>query len=182
MSLPPPLTEEARGRLLQAYGRIAEFRERVLREHGDQLSCAEGCDACCGQVLSLRPVEAAYLLEGGRALSPEAVSRIWHALSSGSPGCPLLHGGLCLVYEHRPALCRTHGLPMIRSEAGETILHHCPRNFREVDVSELPGALVLDEARLALLLDTVDALYRRGTGWDGGRVAVDELLRAGLYT
>ena len=182
MSLPPPLTEEARGRLLQAYGRIAEFTARVVREQGHELSCGEGCDGCCRGVLSLRPVEAAYLLEGARALPPEAVSLVWQALSSGAPGCPVLQGGLCLAYEHRPALCRTHGLPMIRTEAGETLLHHCPRNFRETDVSELPPSLVLDEGRLSLLLDTVDALYRRGAGWDGERVAVDELLRAGLYT
>lgn len=178
--LPPPLDDGARARLVQAFERIEAFARRVARECGDQLSCGEGCDDCCHQVLRLRGAEAALVLEGARALDGEAASRIWQVLEASENGCPLLHGGLCLVYEHRPAVCRTHGLPLLRREEGGAVLHHCPRNFRGSDPRSLPPSVLLDEERLALLMDAVDAVYCRQTGWGGERVDLRELLRAGL--
>lgn len=182
MTLLPGLEGQARERLAEAFAKIAAFALRVEAACGGELACGPGCAGCCQAGLALRAVEAAFLLEGVRALAPAAA-----ALASASVGeegegdtCPLLHAGRCLAYEHRPALCRTHGLPMLRSEEGTGLVHHCPRNFVGVDARTLPTTLLLDETRLSLLLDAVDALYARESGWAGGRVAMAELLRAGL--
>lgn len=180
MTLPPPLAGGVRGSLLQAYERVRGFADRVARECAGQMVCGVTCDGCCRQVLRLRGVEAAYLLEGARELTGGAVSLVWKTLAGPSERCPLLQGGVCLVYDHRPALCRTHGLPMVRQEGGQTILHHCPKNFVDLDPTRLPPSLILDELRLATLMDALDGLYARETGWGGERVAVDEVLRAGL--
>jgi Fe-S-cluster containining protein len=169
-----------RGSLLQALARVDAFTGRLEREHGDQLMCGSGCDDCCRQTLELRGVEAAYLLEGTRELSQEAVSLIWHSLEDAADRCPLLHGGLCLSYDHRPAICRTHGLALLRREAGEAVLHHCPKNFGDLDPRALPRSLILDEERVVLLMDAVDALYCRQAGWPGVRIDVRALLRSGL--
>jgi len=178
--LPPPLAGEARERLFQALERIESFAQRVGSRLGDELSCGQGCHDCCHQVLRLRGVEASLLLEGARFLSDEAMSLVWQALEAAGETCPLLHGGLCLAYGQRPAVCRTHGLPLLRQEDGTALLHHCPRNFPDSDPRRLPPSLFLDEERLTLLMDAVDAVYCRQTGWDGARVDLMTLLRAGL--
>jgi len=184
LRVPPPLAGPTRDRLVQAFGRISLLVDRLLRECGEEIVCRHGCAACCRQVLNLRGVEASFLLEGARALPGEAVSLIWqHLPASGTDGpCPLLHGGLCLAYDHRPAVCRTHGLPMLRREGGETLVHHCAENFRGADASLLSPSLLLDEERLSLLMDAVDALYCMETGWGGDRISVEQLLRSGLHT
>jgi len=180
LNVPPPLTDAARARLQQALARVDAFAGRLEREHGDQLACGSGCDDCCRQVLQLRGVEAAYLLEGSRRLSKEAVSLIWRGLEDGQAACPLLHGGLCLSYEYRPAICRTHGLALLRREEGQSVLHHCPKNFGDVDPRALPRSLILDEERMVLLMDAIDALYCQETDWAGDRVDARLLLRSGL--
>lgn len=147
MMLPPPLAGEARDRLFQALERVESFARRVAEECGDQLSCGEGCNDCCHQVLGLRGSEAALVLEGARSLSAGAASLIWQALEASSGTCPLLHAGLCLTYAHRPAVCRTHGLPLLRRERGGVTLHHCPRNFPDADPRALAPSLLLDEER-----------------------------------
>jgi hypothetical protein len=69
---------------------------------------------------------------------------------------------------------------MIRDEEEGAVLHCCPESFVQVDLAKLSPSLLLDEGRLSLLMDAVDALYAREMGWDGERIAVDEVLRAGL--
>ncbi len=48
--------------------------------------------------------------------------------------CPLLgEDGACLVYEHRPMICRTHGLPNI-DDSGESFSDlYCTLNFAGID-------------------------------------------------
>ncbi len=183
MNAPPPLGPESRRRLLQVHDRIREFWERVRAHLESHMACGPGCDGCCRQVLRLRGVEAAYVLEGVQGLGAPALSVVWRAVEAGGDdACPLLHGGECLVHAHRPAICRTHGLLLVRRQGGGAVLHHCPRNFAGLDPVDLPPALFLDEGRLAMLLDLVDALYARETGWPGHRVRLDEVLKAGLCT
>jgi hypothetical protein len=189
LTLPPGLAGEARERLLEVFAKIAAFAGRVEAACGDELACGPGCSGCCRGGLSLRAVEAAFLLEGARALASGDAATLRSCVGRGGQGgegdaCPLLHAGRCLAYEHRPAVCRTHGLPMLRPLSGPgeeaPLVHHCLRNFPGVDARSLPPSLLLDETRLSLLLDAVDALYGRESGWPGGRVPMDELLRAGL--
>ncbi len=48
--------------------------------------------------------------------------------------CPLLgEGGVCLVYEYRPMICRTHGLPNV-DDSGESFSDlYCTLNFAGID-------------------------------------------------
>ncbi len=180
MIVPPPLEGEARRRLLQVHQHIGRFWERARPVLAEHMLCTSGCDRCCRPAPRLRGVEAALLLEGARGLGSRALDLVWAALEGPAGACPLLHGGTCLAYDHRPAACRTRGLLLLRSAAGRVVLHHCPRNFADVDPAELPASVYLDEERLRLLLDLVDALYGRQTGWAGGRIGVADLLRSGL--
>lgn len=43
--------------------------------------------------------------------------------------CPMLDGGLCSIYEFRPFICRTHGLPLLSMGDDGWELSHCELNF-----------------------------------------------------
>ncbi|MBI5014228.1 MAG: YkgJ family cysteine cluster protein [Deltaproteobacteria bacterium] len=181
MTLPPGPTGEALARLREAFAKIDAFSERVSQAHPEDVACGPGCHDCCRGGLSLRAVEAAFLAEAVRALPPEAAAAVGRGLTEGEDGaCSLLLSGRCAAYERRPAVCRSHGLPMLRAEGGGVSVHHCPRNFRGVESRTLPASLLLDEAHLAVLMDAVDALYSRQSGWGGGRIPLADLVRAGL--
>ena len=71
--------------------------------------------------------------------------------------CPLLSGGVCLLYNARPIICRTHGLPLLMVVDGEHRIDFCPLNFKGVEA--LPGGSVLDLERLNIALAAVNAHF-----------------------
>ncbi len=76
------------------------------RRHADRLQCARGCSSCCLDGLSVFDVEAERIRRDAAEL-----------LQRGSPhlegACAFLDAeGACRIYEHRPYVCRTQGLPL----------------------------------------------------------------------
>lgn len=45
--------------------------------------------------------------------------------------CPMLVDGLCTIYESRPFICRSHGLPLLSMGEEEWELSHCELNFTD---------------------------------------------------
>ncbi len=92
---------------------VDEAAAQVAARHGNRLRCGHGCAECCVDDISVFEVEAdrirrhcADLLRGG---SPHA-----------DGACALLDDeGGCRVYEHRPYVCRTQGLPLRWTEEVE---------------------------------------------------------------
>lgn len=131
---------------------------------GASITCHAGCSSCC-LVISVFPVEAVAMIEAAGKLPPEQLQQLKQHLAGWSEGdqrCPLLAGDRCLLYEARPIICRTHGLPILLTEEGERRIDVCPRNCQGVD--HLPGEAVLDLERLNTLLAAVNALYLREFG------------------
>ncbi len=162
---------------------VAELSVR----HSDRLRCGRGCAACCLDDLTVFLVEAARIARQHPDL-----------LAEGEPGpagaCAFLDPlGACRVYESRPYVCRTQGLPLrwldLLGEApGEWREHRdiCPQNAPGgPPVEDLPPdacwPLGPVEDRLAALQDAVDAAAgipeaeRRGRG--GRRVPLRRLFR-----
>lgn len=65
----------------------------------------------------------------------------WTAMPEDDPTpCPLLDAhGRCLVYEWRPMICRTHGLPQIDLHGEIFSEEWCTRNFVAGDPRQLPA-------------------------------------------
>ncbi len=128
-------------------------QELELR-HQKAIACGRGCHACCQPKLTVFPVEAKaiqnFLQEGQKAqeLLALQVDDPFH----GERCAFLLADGACSIYEVRPLICRSHGLPLqFRDEADEVQRDVCPLNFTDGSLPNLPGDAVLN-------LDLINAL------------------------
>jgi uncharacterized protein len=135
--------------------KVDELCHRIIIEYGDLISCRKGCDGCCCHI-SIFPVEA-FALATALRHSPAAESaRIRNlARSASAEACPLLDKGICLLYQARPIICRTHGFPILAGPEGEKALDYCPKNF--TDVASFSASAVLN---LDLLNATLAAINR----------------------
>lgn len=120
------------------------FAEAVARSPAS-FACAPGCDRCC-QRFSVFEVEAVgirhALAELGRR-DPDLRERVRGQGRDGdSEACALLIDGRCSVYEQRPLICRSHGLPVaVRDDPSQELrVDHCPLNFTD---GQIPPASVL---------------------------------------
>jgi len=138
--------------------RVDEMCGRTAAAFASSLACRPGCDACCRH-LTIFAIEAAALREALQELPANEAEKIRAAARLSTPDgpCPLLHDGLCLLYQARPVICRTHGLPLLMKRDEDTVIDFCPENFR--GVSSIPGSAVIDLERLNSVLATINALY-----------------------
>jgi hypothetical protein len=138
--------------------RVDELCRRIETDFSAHLACRKGCDACCRH-LSLFPVEAAALAHALDRRGAGETGRIRRQarLASEEGPCPLLQEGACLLYEARPIICRTHGLPLLAGSGRDRQLDWCPENFR--DVKSLPNAAVIDLDVLNTTLASINSLF-----------------------
>ena len=130
------------------------------------MQCARGCSSCCVDDLRVLPVEAEAI---ARHVEEHPITRV-----APVGRCAFLDDdGACTVYDARPFLCRTHGLPL-RTEAdaeggrvGLRVLRDdvsvCSLNF--TTRAPVPRE-VLDAVRIQTLLVTVDRRFRVVAGMD----------------
>lgn len=155
--------------------RVDAFERAVRARRAADVACRAGCSACCRTQLTVCDVEAALVREGIAALDAASRARIAARGAAPDPDrCAFLEDdGRCAIYEVRPLVCRTHGLPlrypdgMIPAEAvlaraaGDPVTW-CPLNF----TARGPAAQdVLDAARLDAML----AVSNRAAGGDPER-------------
>jgi Fe-S-cluster containining protein len=134
----------------------AHFREVFARDRA-QMQCGRGCSLCCYGLFEIASSDVAVILDGLRALSPEEREIVVAAAQeivtvtrhpdirelddeakeeffdrTSAVPCPALDdSGACRIYENRPLVCRTFGLP-IRNGA-EYIGDICDLNFETAD-------------------------------------------------
>ena len=89
--------------------------------HGDSIVCRAGCDECCVN----------FTIGAGEftALKKIIQNRPDCSGNKNRGSCYFLNSGLCSIYEHRPVICRTHGLPVrFIDENGSTSYSSCSKN------------------------------------------------------
>jgi len=127
---------ELRAALVQLRSRVDDHFEAATRRTPDAYACAEGCETCCHQRFSVFEVEAVPVREALARLAetdPALRQRVREQATDPDHNdrCALLVDGRCAVYDARPMICRSHGLPVaVRRADGETELDCCPLNFR----------------------------------------------------
>jgi Fe-S-cluster containining protein len=103
--------------------------------HGDRLHCREGCSACCVDELTVFDVEA----EPIRRRHADLLAR---GVPHEEGACAFLDArGSCRIYDERPQVCRTQGLPLrwIEERDGEVVELRdiCPLNDAGEPIVEL---------------------------------------------
>lgn len=109
---------------------IDEVSHKLSNKHKSYIQCKKGCDLCCMDY-SILPIEFKYIEDKLRRANfkPEQPSS-----ESGSGNCIFLKNHICTIYEHRPVICRTHGLPLLyTNDDFEWELSTCELNFRQFD-------------------------------------------------
>jgi Fe-S-cluster containining protein len=125
--------------LVRLRTRVDEHFTQAVARTPEQFACRPGCETCCHQRFSVFEVEARPIREALAQLArtdPEARQRVRERGQNSALGaCALLLDGRCSVYEQRPLICRSHGLPIGVRESDEPgsplRLDCCPLNFRE---------------------------------------------------
>jgi Fe-S-cluster containining protein len=148
----------------QTAAEIEREFERNRELHGERIQCRRGCTDCCHQLFQITEIEAAMISAGVRELDQEVQQRI-RARASGymetrrvmvsqgepeawgqlpPPGsrllCPLLEDGACLIYDHRPLLCRKFGIPLWNPDRPGRV-YACELNFRDGDEISDPALI-----------------------------------------
>jgi hypothetical protein len=141
--------------------KVAEISAR----HPAALACRAGCHGCCQPGLTVNSVEAAHLAAflaadpARRARAREAVAADAHA----GTRCALLAAdGRCSVYEARPIVCRSHGVPVqvLRTTIAKVKTRDvCPLNFVGLPLAELPAGDLIDLDTLNTLMALIDAQH-----------------------
>jgi uncharacterized protein len=149
-----PEVDETAG-TLEAIHHDVDERARVLEAvHRDRLHCGPGCGFCCVDEITVFEVEARQIRRHHQRL-----------LATGEPhpvgACAFLDSNAaCRVYEHRPYVCRTQGLPLRWEDEGPggepaEFRDICPLNESDQPIEKLPADECWEigpiEARLATL-------------------------------
>ncbi|HET7500633.1 MAG TPA: YkgJ family cysteine cluster protein [Kofleriaceae bacterium] len=164
-------------RLGELTRKVDTFFARVAERHGTDMQCGTGCSDCCHVRLTITGVEAEAIRAYAAGLSSQARRNL---AESGSPErCAALDpAGRCKIYDARPLVCRSHGVPIRLRRGALPVVRACDRNFQHTTPD--PDC-VLDQATLSAMLFAVDT-EARGAGGDPGasaraeRVDLAELL------
>jgi Fe-S-cluster containining protein len=174
-------------RLGELTAKVDGFFARVADRHGTDMQCQTGCSDCCHVRLTVTAVEAAairahaaalphsvrrQLVGGAPRREAETVSPPDTASDNRDAHCAALDaGGRCTIYEARPLVCRSHGVPIRMRSASLPVVQACHRNFRRTT----PDAdCVLDQATLSATLLAINAA--ESPSHAGDRVELAALL------
>jgi uncharacterized protein len=160
--------------------KVDAFFERVQAKQGPDMRCGSGCFDCCSPGLTVTGVEAALVRDGLQGRPPaERTAIAQRARSSDGSRCAALDSqGRCSIYDVRPLVCRSHGLPIRLQTPGHLpIVDACPKNFTAAGPAAVDASCVLDQETLSTMSAAVEAAHARQTGRAAGqRVPLRELL------
>ncbi|MEP7337508.1 MAG: YkgJ family cysteine cluster protein [Acidobacteriota bacterium] len=168
--------------MIPAYRQFIEqvdrLAARLSSQYARHLACRAGCSGCCHHHLSVFAVEAAAVREAiealpketGAAIEQQAREVIEREAGNQPVACPLLVEDRCSIYESRPLICRTQGLPLLlEAEDGEAEIDFCPLNFTAPDAiddltqaTDVANFVPLDDLNLKLALVNLQFCREQG--------------------
>lgn len=158
----------------QLTAKVDAFFARVAERHADDLRCAPGCAMCCHDRLSVTTVEADAVRGLVATLEPAARSALQRTLDDVSKCAALDGDGRCQIYEARPLVCRSHGVPIKTRAPGHLpVVTACALNFTARGPAAADADCILDQTTLSATLLAIN-------GGDGARHDLADVLRAAL--
>lgn len=183
----------------EKYDQLRDQVDRLTRRLSDRysiyLECRSGCSGCCRHHLSVFRVEAdriarkiAELPEKTRETIADQAAEVELKEARGEEvSCPLLVDDRCSIYESRPLICRTQGLPLIyETDEEEHEVDFCPLNFTAPDaLNDLDEdhLVPLDAINLRLAMINLDFCLESGVDpkTAGQRMKMSEIIMSTKY-
>jgi Fe-S-cluster containining protein len=138
---------------------VDEKISAVEKKHSKNIVCRKGCSCCCVDT-SVLPIEffsIVYALRE-RKFFPELTSE----------SCAMLKDTLCQIYEFRPLICRSHGLPLAYGEDDDPLsksVTFCELNFTK-NIPQFNSKNILDMDELNIELVRLNEKFTRSYGKD----------------
>lgn len=167
--------------------KVDAFFARVEARHRDEVHCDRGCYDCCDVQLTVTGVEATAVRAAWLALDEERRAAVRATWREGATACAALdRQGRCAVYEGRPLVCRSHGVPVrFATRRGDhagpslPVIETCIHNFTTAGPEAADKDCVLDQTTLSAMLLLVDREDAAATERDPlARYELADLLRA----
>ena len=164
----------------QLVQQVDKWTAEMFQRYKPHLACRKGCDLCCQRKFSISSVEAYNVA----ALLRQLPAAVQEAVRKPKSSCAFLVDGACSIYEGRPVICRTYGLPSLhRNEKSEGEISWCELNFTDVPADfgfQADGIIDLDI--LNAKVGGVNNLFLKEAGLNHERVPMDEIpgLDAGI--
>lgn len=151
--------------LAKVDAKFAEIRTR----NAARMQCRLGCHGCCRPGLTVSPIEAEAIrayLAARPALSQSLVEQERNDPHSGARCAFLGADGACGIYEARPLVCRSHGVPIaFRIDEGAEVRRDvCPLNFAELPLEEIDQGDVLNLELINSILALINAQHAGRAG------------------
>ena len=160
-------------RLGELTRKVDAFFARVAERHGDDMQCATGCSDCCHVQLTITGVEADAIRAHVAAWPADRRRGLAELATDDAGRCAALDdAGRCRIYEARPLVCRSHGVPIRLRDRGLPVIRTCHRNFTRTTPDT---DCILDQTTLSALLLAVDTA-ERPTGEPAHRIDLASLL------
>lgn len=152
---------------LQLLSKVDAMFAMAVEVYPKQFACKVGCYGCCSRGLSVSNIEASFIREWIQAHS-EALKQFRNdqEFLDEPNSCPLLDKmGGCVIYEARPLICRSHGMPITWSEINELsgfleeLKDVCPLNFTDMNIADINHANILGLDKVNTLLSLINRVF-----------------------
>ena len=149
---------------------IDNLCESLEKQHSQHLNCKKGCDLCC-MAISVFPIEFYAIKE---ELDFETLLDL--PVAANDENCRFLVDHSCKIYESRPVICRTHGLPLLYMslEDDEFELSCCELNFTEFDLQDFDEENTYPMDRINSRLYQINKNFV--ANFDGGRFSEQDRI------
>ena len=159
---------------------IDALSESLEKQHPQHLNCKKGCDLCC-MGISVFPVEF-YAIKA--EINPETLPVM--PLSQNDIDCRYLVDHSCAIYQSRPVICRTHGLPLLYMslDGNDYELSCCELNFTGFDLADFDekNTYPMDKinSQLYLINKNFVAGFENGKYSETDRIPMAKLIAFGI--
>lgn len=117
---------------------------KLEKQHVRHMACKMGCDLCCMDY-NIFPIEFYSILE---ALKKKEFKVDLPSVNM-TDTCVFLKDHKCTIYDERPIICRTHGLPLLfMNDDDNWELSACELNFTAFDFSDFTNENTFPQDRI----------------------------------